>query len=231
METVGARVLVVDDEAAIRDLLEYGLGQAGFAVHSAIDGREAIEAIRAWSPEVIILDVMLPETDGFTLLPALRRLTDVPIVMLSAKAETAEKVAGLSRGADDYLAKPFELEELIARLHSALRRPRMELRQTFAYADLSVDLARRSVYRGNRRVELSTREFDLLLTFVRHPEQVFTRTQLLDLVWGVDRDVVPNTVETYVSYLRAKLDSGEPVKLIQTLRGVGYTLRATPAAA
>lgn len=228
METVGARVLVVDDEAAIRDLLDYGLGQAGFSVHSVVDGREAIEAIRSWSPEVIILDVMLPETDGFTLLPALRRLTDVPIVMLSAKTETAEKVAGLSRGADDYVGKPFELEELIARLHSALRRPRMELRQTFAYADLSVDLARRSVYRGNRRVELSTREFDLLLTFVRHPEQVFTRTQLLDLVWGVDRDVVPNTVETYVSYLRAKLDSGEPVKLIQTLRGVGYTLRATP---
>jgi DNA-binding response OmpR family regulator len=231
METVGARVLVVDDEAAIRDLLEYGLGQAGFAVQSVLDGREAIEAIRTWSPEVIILDVMLPEIDGFTLLPALRRLTDVPIVMLSAKTETAEKVAGLSRGADDYVGKPFELEELIARLHSALRRPRMELRQTFAYADLSVDLARRSVYRGNRRVELSTREFDLLLTFVRHPEQVFTRTQLLDLVWGVDRDVVPNTVETYVSYLRAKLDSGETVKLIQTLRGVGYTLRATPAAA
>ncbi len=230
METIGARVLVIDDEAAIRDLLEYGLGQAGFSVRSVIDGREAIEAIRAWSPEVVILDVMLPETDGFTLLPALRRLTDVPIVMLSAKTETSEKVAGLSRGADDYVSKPFELEELIARLHSALRRPRMELRQTFAYADLSVDLARRSVYRGNRRVELSTREFDLLLTFVRHPEQVFTRSQLLDLVWGVDRDVVPNTVETYVSYLRAKLDSGEPVKLIQTLRGIGYTLRAaTPA--
>ncbi len=229
METIGARVLVVDDEAAIRDLLEYGLAQAGFAVRSAVDGREALESVRAWSPEVIILDVMLPETDGFTLLPALRRLTDAPIVMLSAKTETAEKVAGLSRGADDYVGKPFELEELIARLHSALRRPRMELRQTFAYADLSVDLSRRSVYRGNRRVELSTREFDLLLTFVRHPEQVFTRSQLLDLVWGVDRDVVPNTVETYVSYLRAKLDSGEPVKLIQTLRGVGYTLRATPA--
>jgi len=230
METIGARVLVIDDEAAIRDLLEYGLGQAGFSVRSVIDGREAIEAIRAWSPEVVILDVMLPETDGFTLLPALRRLTDVPIVMLSAKTETSEKVAGLSRGADDYVSKPFELEELIARLHSALRRPRMELRQTFAYADLSVDLARRSVYRGNRRVELSTREFDLLLTFVRHPEQVFTRSQLLDLVWGVDRDVVPNTVETYVSYLRAKLDSGEPVKLIQTLRGIGYTLRAAAPA-
>jgi len=226
VESVGARILVVDDEVAIRELLEYGLGQAGFAVRSVGNGRDALEVIRLWSPELIILDVMLPETDGFTLLPALRRLTDVPIVMLSAKTETAEKVAGLSRGADDYVGKPFELEELVARLHSALRRPRMELRQTFAYADLVVDVSRRSVHRGARRIELSTREFELLLTFVRHPEHVFTRSQLLDLVWGVDRDVVPNTVETYVSYLRAKLDSGEGVKLIQTLRGVGYAMRA-----
>jgi DNA-binding response OmpR family regulator len=229
METVGARVLVVDDEAGIRDLLEYGLGQAGFSVRSVIDGRTALSAVKQWSPEVIVLDVMLPEIDGFTLLPALRRLTDVPIVMLSAKTETAEKVAGLSRGADDYVGKPFELEELIARLHSALRRPRMELRQTFSYADLTVDVSRRTVFRGARRIELSTREFELLLTFVRHPDQVFTRSQLLDLVWGVDRDVVPNTVETYVSYLRAKLDSVESVKLIHTLRGVGYVLRVDPA--
>ncbi len=229
METIGARVLVVDDEAAIRELLDYGLGQAGFAVRCVGDGAAALEAVKAWTPEVIILDVMLPETDGFTLLPALRRLTDAPIVMLSAKTETAEKVVGLSRGADDYVSKPFELEELVARLHSALRRPRMELRDIFSYADLTVDVSRRSVHRGNRRIDLSAREFDLLLTFIRHPEQVFTRSQLLDLVWGVDRDVVPNTVETYVSYLRAKLDSGEATKLIQTLRGVGYTLRAQPA--
>ena len=229
METVGARILVVDDEAGIRDLLEYGLGQAGFNVRSVVDGRGALATVKQWSPEVIVLDVMLPEIDGFTLLPALRRITDVPIVMLSAKTETAEKVAGLSRGADDYVGKPFELEELIARLHSALRRPRMELRQSFSYADLTVDVSRRTVFRGARRVDLSTREFELLLTFVRHPEQVFSRSQLLDLVWGVDRDVVPNTVETYVSYLRAKLDSVEPVKLIHTLRGVGYVLRVDPA--
>ncbi|HEV3156634.1 MAG TPA: response regulator transcription factor, partial [Candidatus Baltobacteraceae bacterium] len=155
---------MVDDESALRELLEYALTQAGFAVRSVPDGRRALEAVGSWAPEVIILDVMLPEVDGFTLLPALRRLTDVPIVMLSARSETAEKVAGLSRGADDYLGKPFELEELIARLHSALRRPRMELRQTFTYGDLSVDLSRRSVHRGNRRIDLSTREFDLLLT-------------------------------------------------------------------
>ena len=227
----GARVLVVDDEVAIRELLEYGLGQAGFEVRSVKDGRTALEVVRTWTPEVIVLDVMLPEVDGFALLPALRRLTDVPIIMLSAKTETAEKVTGLSRGADDYLGKPFELEELIARLHSALRRPRLQQRETFRYADLVIDVSRHAVYRGKRRIDLSTREFDLLLTFVQHPERVFSRAQLLDLVWGVDRDVVPNTVETYVSYLRAKIDSGERVKLIQTLRGVGYVLRANPAAA
>jgi DNA-binding response OmpR family regulator len=226
----GARVLVVDDEVAIRELLEYGLAQAGFEVRCARDGRAALDAVRSWTPEVIILDVMLPEVDGFTLLPALRRLTDVPIVMLSAKTATAEKVTGLSRGADDYLSKPFELEELVARLHSALRRPRLQMRETFRYADLVLDVSRRTVYRGQRRIDLSTREFDLLLTFVQHPERVFTRAQLLDLVWGVDRDVVPNTVETYVSYLRAKIDSAEETKLIQTLRGVGYVLRAAASA-
>jgi DNA-binding response OmpR family regulator len=124
VDRFGARVLVVDDEAAIRDMLEYGLGQAGFAVRGVPDGRSALNAVRSWSPEIIVLDVMLPEIDGFTLLPALRQTTEVPIVILSARAETAEKVTGLSRGADDYLTKPFELEELVARLHSALRRPR-----------------------------------------------------------------------------------------------------------
>lgn len=221
-------MLVVDDEAAMRTLLEYSLEQAGFVVRSVPDGRRALDAAQSWSPEVILLDVMLPEIDGVTLLPALRRLTEVPIVMLSARTETSVKVDGLSRGADDYVAKPFELEELIARLNSALRRPRLEARQTFTYADLTVDVGRRSAFRGRRRVELSGREFELLLTFVRDPERVFTRSELLDMVWGIDRDIVPNTVETYISYLRAKLDSGEPVRLIQTLRGVGYTLRAVP---
>jgi DNA-binding response OmpR family regulator len=226
MENIGARVLVVDDEDALREMLDYGLHQAGFSVRTVPDGGEMLRVIAEWAPEVIVLDVMLPNVDGFTLLPSVRRLTDAPIIMLSAKTETAQKVTGLARGADDYVGKPFELEELIARLNSALRRPRMELREKFRYADVTVDVGRRSVFRGQRRIDLSTREFDLLLTFVRNPEQVFTRSMLLDLVWGVDRDVVPNTVETYISYLRAKIDSNEPVKLIQTLRGVGYALRA-----
>jgi DNA-binding response OmpR family regulator len=224
MEPLGARILVVDDEAAVRDMLQIGLGKAGFSIRAVADGRSALEAVQTWAPEAVVLDVMLPEIDGFSLLPALRRLTDIPIIMLSAKSETPDKVMGLLRGADDYLGKPFELEELVARLLSALRRPRLEMRQTLRYADLSVDLARRAVYRGDRRVDLSRREYDLLMTFLQEPERVFSRSQLLDFVWGVDRDVVPNVVETYISYLRAKIDLGEKVPLIRTLRGSGYAL-------
>jgi DNA-binding response OmpR family regulator len=222
------RVLVVDDERGLRELLEYGLEQAGFAVSSVTEGSAAIRMLETWSPDVIVLDVMLPGRDGFTLLPEIRRLTTAPVVMLTARTEMTEKLAGFSAGADDYVGKPFDLEELVARLRTLLRRPSIELHETFTYADLSIDTPSRTVYRGNRRVELSAREFDLLRVFAEHAEQVLTRSQLLDLVWGIDRDVIPNTVETYVSFLRAKLDSGERVKLIQTLRGAGYMLRATP---
>jgi DNA-binding response OmpR family regulator len=224
METFGTRVLVVDDELAIRDMLQIGLSKAGFTVKAVADGRSALEQLRSWSPEAVVLDVMLPEIDGYSLLPAIRRVSEVPIIMLSAKADVQEKVMGLLRGADDYLGKPFDIDELVARLLSALRRPRLEVRQTLRYGDLSIDVARRAVVRSGRRVQLSRREFDLLMTLISQPERVFTRSQLLDYVWGVDRDVVPNVVETYISYLRAKIDSGEDVKLIRTMRGSGYTL-------
>jgi DNA-binding response OmpR family regulator len=223
------RVLIVDDERGLRELLEYGLDQAGFSVRSATEGSAALALLEAWSPDVIVLDVMLPGSDGFTLLPEIRRLTTAPVVMLTARTELSEKIAGSSAGADDYVGKPFDLEELVARLRTLLRRPRIDQRETFSYADLSIDAPSRTVYRGNRRIDLSAREFDLLCVFAEHAEEVLTRSQLLDMVWGIDRDVIPNTVETYVSFLRAKLDSGEPVKLIQTLRGVGYCLRATPS--
>ncbi len=224
--TEPARVLVVDDERALRQLLEYGLEQAGFSVRSVADGAAAFRLLGSWMPNVIILDVMLPGRDGLTLLPELRRLTTAPVVMLTARTEIGEKVAGLSAGADDYVGKPFDLEELVARLRTLLRRPRIDQRETLVYADLTIEPMSRSVYRGNRRIELSPREFDLLRVFAEHAEEVLTRSELLDLVWGIDRDVIPNTVETYVSFLRAKLDSGEPVKLIHTLRGTGYSLRA-----
>lgn len=223
------RVLVVDDEWALRELLEYALGQAGFEVRSAAEGSAAFRVLTDWLPDVIILDVMLPDRDGFALLPDIRRLTTAPVVMLTARTGIAEKVAGLSAGADDYVDKPFEVEELVARLRTLLRRPRIEQHETYIYADLTIDLVSRTVYRGNRRIELSPREFDLLRVFAENAEKVLTRSELLDLVWGIDRDVIPNTVETYVSFLRAKIDSGERVKLIQTLRGAGYSLRATPS--
>jgi len=229
LEAERPRVLVVDDERGLRELLEYGLGRAGFDVRSVTEGSAALPLLESWSPDVIVLDVMLPGGDGFTFLPEIRRRTTAPVVMLTARTEVAERVAGLTAGADDYVGKPFDLEELVARLRTLLRRPSIEERETFEYADLSIDARSRTVYRGNRRIELSPREFDLLRTFAERAEEVLTRSQLLDLVWGIDRDVVPNTVETYVSFLRAKIDSGEPVKLIQTLHGVGYALKETPA--
>lgn len=221
-----AKVLVVDDERALRELLEYGLGQAGFHVRSATEGASALPLIATWTPDLIVLDVMLPGPDGFALLPEIRRMTTAPVVMLTARTETAEKVAGLSAGADDYVSKPFDLDELVARLRTLLRRPRIDQSESLTYRDLTINLLSRSVFRANRRIELTPREFDLLRVFAERAEEVLTRSQLLDLVWGIDRDVIPNTVETFVSFLRAKIDSGESVKLIQTLRGAGYSLRA-----
>lgn len=222
-------MLVVDDDAGLRHLLEYGLGRAGFAVRSVPDGQGALALLGEFSPDLVVLDVMLPEVDGIALLPEIRRLTTVPVVMLTARTELTEKLAGFSAGADDYVGKPFDLDELIARLRTLLRRPRFERTETLEYADLILDLGRRTVTRGRRNIDLSPREFDLLRAFAERPEAVLTRSELLDLVWGIDRDVIPNTVETYVSYLRAKIDSGERVKLIQTLRGLGYTLKASSA--
>jgi DNA-binding response OmpR family regulator len=218
------RLLVVDDERPIREMLELGLRSRGFEVRSAPDGPAALPLVREWKPEVILLDVMLPKIDGLSLLPQLRRLTEAPIVMLSAKGEVDDRVLGLDRGADDYIAKPFEMSELVARLRSALRRPRLEHVEVITYADVEVELQTRTVRRGGRTLDLSPLEYDLLVTLLRHPRRVFTRDQLLDLVWGRDADVGPGSVERYVSYVRAKVDEGAPTRLIHTIRGVGYSL-------
>jgi DNA-binding response OmpR family regulator len=225
MAGTAPRVVVIDDERHLRELLELGLAEDGFEVKSAADGRTGLQLVRDWRPDAIVLDVMLPFVDGLELLPMLRRITEAPILMLSAKADTDDRITGLRRGADDYIPKPFDMSELAARLHSALRRPRLEQPSIVSYADLTIDLDRRDVKRGEQRIELSAREYALLLTFVRNPERVFTRDQLLDLVWGTDRDVGPGAVETYVSYLRAKIDADFEPKLIRTIRGAGYALR------
>ncbi len=178
-----------------------------------------------WAPDAIVLDVMLPKIDGIALVPMFRKLTEAPIVMLSAKTETADKIAGLHGGADDYVAKPFELPELIARLETALRRPRLAQPSVLRFADLEVNLETRVATRAEKRIALSAREYDLLVTFMRNPNRVFTRDQLLDSVWGTQRYVGPGAVETYVSYLRAKIDHGFGTRLLHTHRGVGYALR------
>jgi DNA-binding response OmpR family regulator len=220
-----ARVLVVDDERHIRELLEIGLSDEGYEVRSAPDGQVGLQMVRDWNPDAIVLDVMLPKIDGIALLPMFRKLTEAPILMLSAKGDVGDKVAGLSRGADDYVAKPFEMAELRARLETALRRPRLAQPQVLRYSDLEVNLETRAVTRAAKDISLSAREYDLLVALLRNPHRVFTRDQLLDQVWGTERFVGPGAVETYISYLRAKVDQGFPTRLIQTHRGAGYSLR------
>jgi DNA-binding response OmpR family regulator len=222
------RLLVVHGEDAGRTLLQSRLSTAGFAVQVALLGVSALKAVHEWSPDAILLDVTQPR-DGFTWIPMLRRLTQAPVIMLSAKAVGSEKAAALMRGADDYMTRPFDMDELIARVHSALRRPHLAVTETLRYADLMADPVRRIVVRSNRYIELSKREFDLLVMLIRNPQRVLTRTELLDGVWGADAQVSPALVDTYISYLRAKTDTGYDRKLIHTVRGVGYTLRDTGA--
>jgi DNA-binding response OmpR family regulator len=219
------RILVVDDERHIRELLEIGLSDEGYEVRSAPDGQVGLQLAREWNPDAIVLDVMLPKIDGISLLPHFRKLTEAPILMLSAKGQVSDKVAGLEGGADDYVAKPFEMSELIARLETALRRPRLAQPQVLRCADLEVNLETRTATREGKRIALSAREYDLLVALLRNPNRVFTRDQLLDMVWGTDRFVGPGAVETYISYLRSKIDTGFGKRLIHTLRGVGYSLR------
>lgn len=219
------RVLAVDDDDATRGLWEHGLLHAGFAVRSVADGPAGLKLIEQWAPNAIILDFILPRVDGYALLPMIRRLTDAPIIMLSANCSPGDRVAGLVRGADDYIGKPFDMAELVARIHSWLRRPRLETRQVMRYADLTLDVSRRMAKRGAREIKLSQREFDLLLNFVRNSDRVISRDQLLNQVWGIDKDVGPSTLDTYISYLRAKIDAQSERKLLHTVRGVGYILR------
>jgi DNA-binding response OmpR family regulator len=220
-----ARVLVVDDEPAIRSLLESELSEAGFEVRSACDGPAGLHIVKAWEPDLILLDVMMPKVDGISILPRYRALTQAPIFIISAKGGTEDKVFGLERGADQYIAKPFEIPELIARLKSALRRPLLDKPETLTYADLSIDLRTRTASRAGRELALTRREYDLLVTLARQPKRVFTKDQLITLVWGDEAAVSPNAVETYISYLRSKVDAPASEPLIATVRGAGYAMR------
>jgi DNA-binding response OmpR family regulator len=223
--TARPRILVIDDEPHMRDMLELGLAQHGFEVTSVAGGAAALALLDSpWRPDAIVLDVVMPKVDGMTLLPMIRRVTEVPILMLSARKEVPDKIAALTLGADDYVGKPFDLGELAARLHSRIRRPQLSKPQARSFADIDMDLDTRKVTRAGVDLALTAREFDLLAVLVREPGRVFTREQLIDRVWGYETAVEPNVVETYISYLRAKLEQPPAKRLIKTIRRVGYTI-------
>ena len=218
------RVLVVDDEPAVRAALERALRLEGYDVELAADGSEALHRLSLGAPDAVVLDVMMPNVDGLEVCRRLRETGDrTPVLMLTARDAVEDRVAGLDAGADDYLVKPFALEELHARLRALLRRTvENGDGSTFRFADLTMDTRTRDVRRGDRALELTRTEFNLLELFLRNPRQVLTRSLIFDRVWGYDFGPSSNALEVYVGYLRRKL--GEP-RLIHTVRGVGYVLR------
>jgi DNA-binding response OmpR family regulator len=222
----GPTVLVVDDDESIRVALERALRLEGFAVQSAAGGLEALDLVDQDQPAVMVLDVTMPDISGVTVTARLReRGVDVPICILSARDEVHDRVAGLQAGADDYVVKPFELEELIARLHALLRRSPAKTGAELRVGELRIDPARRQVARSGRQIELTRREFELLEELGRHAGMVLSRPQLLQSVWGYDFEVDGNVVDVFVGYLRRKLEAeGEP-RMIHTVRGIGFVLR------
>ena len=223
------RVLVVDDDRAVRDSLRRSLEFNGYDVVLAGDGAEALATVGGAHPDVVVMDVMMPRLDGIEATRALRSAgNDVPVLVLTARDAVGDRVEGLDAGADDYLTKPFALEELLARLRALLRRvvPADGADQeVLAFADLTMDIASRDVRRGDRLIELTRTEFSLLEMFLRRPRRVLERSFILEEVWGYDFPTTANSLEVYVGYLRRKTEAeGEP-RLIQTVRGVGYVLK------
>ncbi len=219
-------ILIVEDEAEIAGYLRRGLTFEGYSVEIAADGRQALDIARERPPDLVVLDLMLPGIDGLEVARRLRAASDVPIIMLTARDAVPDRVAGLEAGADDYLIKPFAFEELLARIRVQLRRRQREDTATvLRYGPLTMDLAAHEVTIGDRRVDLTAKEYDLLELFLRHPQQVLTRDVIYDRVWGYNFGGESNIIEVYVRYLRQKLEAqGEP-RLIHTVRGVGYILR------
>lgn len=224
-----ARLLVVDDEPTIVELLSMSLRYAGFEVATATTGREAIDATHAFRPDLVLLDVMLPDLDGFTVVQRLRGDgTRVPVIFLTAKDGTEDKLTGLTIGGDDYVTKPFSLEEVIARVRVVLRRANDNgsgaMQSKLTFADIELDDETHEVWKAGTLVSLSPTEFDLLRYFMSNVGRVLSKIQILDHVWNYDFGGDANVVESYVSYLRKKVDTTEP-RLLHTLRGVGYVMR------
>ncbi len=224
---MGEQILVVEDEARIASLISRTLRLEGYQVEVAANGETALDKALSNPPDLIVLDVMLPDIDGLEVCRQLRMAgCDEPVLMLTAKDAISDRVAGLDAGADDYLVKPFAFDELLARIRALLRRASPpEADAPLEFADLVLDPTTRQARRGEREIELTAKEYDVLELFMRHPRQVLTRDIIYDRIWGYDFGGESNIIEVYVRYLRAKLEAGGEARLIHTLRGVGYVLR------
>ena len=223
-----AHILIVDDDSRVTSALRRTLAYEGYQVSSTLDGEGALAIARTKSPDLVILDLMLPGIDGLEVCRRLRAVDDdIAVLMLTARDTVADRVAGLETGADDYLVKPFALEELLARIKALLRRcnPPDIHREVLCFADLELDTAMRQAKRADRSIELSTTEYELLVLFLRNPRIVLTRSILMDRIWGRDFEGGPNVLEVYIGHLRNKLEQNGEKRLIQTVRGAGYVLR------
>jgi two-component system, OmpR family, response regulator MprA len=219
-------ILVVEDDRRIRDLLRRGLLFEGYQVQTAEDGEGALRSAREFEPDAVILDLMLPGIDGLEVCRRLRSASDVPILMLTARDTVPDRITGLDAGADDYIAKPFAFDELLARLRAIFRRRRTDsVTDAVRFADVILNPRTRQVFRGASEIQLTAKEFDLLELFMRHPGQVLTREIIYEQIWNYDFGGESNIIEVYVRYLRTKLEAGDKPRLIQTVRGVGYALR------
>ncbi|MEU6754659.1 response regulator transcription factor [Spirillospora sp. NPDC046719] len=229
-----ARILIVDDEPAVRESLSSSLEFEGYRVAEAADGAMALERVQADRPDLVVLDVLMPRMDGLTTCRRLRALgATMPVLMLTARDMVGDRVTGLDAGADDYLAKPFELDELLARVRALLRRSAMNAdtggdarrEDVLAFDDLRMNTLTREVARAGRPLSLTRTEYMLLEMFLTHPRQVLTREQILETVWGFDFEPASNSLDVYVMYLRRKTEAGGMPRLVHTVRGVGYVLR------
>lgn len=235
--TVTARLLVVEDEPSISGFVRRGLIFEGYGVEVAVTGRAALDAVRDRPPDLIVLDLMLPEVDGVEVTRRVRAAEEaddrprVPILMLTARDAVADRVAGLETGADDYLVKPFDFDELLARVRALLRRAKPDAdrkpAEVLAFLDLAMDVSSRTVTRAGFEIELTAREFDLLGMFLRHPNQVLTRSTLMQRVWGEDFYGESNVLEVVIGNVRRSLEIDDLPRIIQTVRGIGYVLRSS----
>jgi two-component system response regulator MprA len=222
------RILIIEDDPAILKVLQRGLAYEGYTVDVATDGRTGLNLAHDHHPDLVILDWMLPGMDGLEVCRRLRLQGGLPILMLTAKDTIQDRVQGLDAGADDYIVKPFNLDELTARIRALFRRTQVERNQVYQFADLTMDSDSRQVSRGKRLVPLTAKEYELLELFLRHPRQVLTREVIFDRVWGYDFGGESNVLEVYIRYLRQKLELENESRLIHTVRSVGYVLRENP---